>query len=120
MQQLPCSSHLKKETENMREQRTKAQVKKWTIISYPSLVPPPRTWYKSTTPCLFHPSIIYDNNAIDIEFLLQTRQSGKCGSVRNDEKLNLHLGSGAGPCQHPLADSCKTPATFIDSIPMNN
>ena len=25
------------------------------------------------------------------------RQSNKCGSVRNDEVFNLHLGSGAGP-----------------------
>ena len=42
------------------------------------------------------------------------RQSNKCGSVRNDEIINLHLGSGAG-----LA-SCKTPATLIDSIRPNN
>ena len=25
------------------------------------------------------------------------RRSNKCGSVRNDEIINLHLGSGAGP-----------------------
>ena len=32
---------------------------------------------------------------MDTEFLVQMRQSNKCGSVRNDEILNLHLGSGA-------------------------
>ena len=34
---------------------------------------------------------------MDAEFLLQMKQSNKYGSVRNDEILNLHLGSGAGP-----------------------
>ena len=29
-------------------------------------------------------------------FLVKLRQSNKCGSVRNDEIINLHLGSGAG------------------------
>ena len=33
---------------------------------------------------------------MDTEFQVQMRQSDKCGSVRNDEILNLHLGSGAG------------------------
>ena len=28
-------------------------------------------------------------------FLVQIRRSNKCGSVRNDEIVNLHLGSGA-------------------------
>ena len=34
---------------------------------------------------------------MDMAFLVQMRQSNKCGSVRNDEIINLHLGSGAGP-----------------------
>ena len=34
---------------------------------------------------------------MDIKFLVQTRRSNKCGSVRNDEIFNLHLGSGVGP-----------------------
>ena len=34
---------------------------------------------------------------MDTEFLVQMRQSDKCGSVRNDDIFNLHLGSGAGP-----------------------
>ena len=32
-----------------------------------------------------------------IEFLVQMRQSDKCGSVRDDEIFNLHLGSGTDP-----------------------
>ena len=34
---------------------------------------------------------------MDTEFLVQMRQSNKCGSIRNDEIFNLHLGSDAGP-----------------------
>ena len=45
---------------------------------------------------LSHPSIIHNNNRMDTEFLVQMRQSNKCGSVRNDEIFNSHLGSGAG------------------------
>ena len=41
--------------------------------------------------------IIHNNNTMDTEFQVQMRQSNKCGSVRNDEIFNLHLGSGAGP-----------------------
>ena len=41
--------------------------------------------------------IIHINNTMDTEFLVQMRQSNKCGRVRNDEIFNLHLGSGAGP-----------------------
>ena len=33
----------------------------------------------------------------DHDFLGTKRQYDECGSVRNDEILNLHLGSGAGP-----------------------
>ena len=42
-----------------------------------------------------HP-MIHNNNTMDTEFQVQMRQSNKCGSVRNDEIFNLHLGSGAG------------------------
>ena len=45
---------------------------------------------------LSHPPII-PNNTMDRGFLVQMRQSNKCGSVRNDEIFNLHLGSGASP-----------------------
>ena len=43
------------------------------------------------------PKDFYNNNTMDTEFLAQMRQSNKCGSVRNDQIFNLHLGSGAGP-----------------------
>ena len=52
-------------------------------------------------------------------FLVKLRQSNKCGSVRNDQIINLHLGSGAAP-ESASPASCKTPATFIDSIRPNN
>ena len=47
--------------------------------------------------------------------MVQMRQSNKCGSVRNDEIINLHLGSGAA-LESTSPASCKTPATLIDSI----
>ena len=47
-----------------------------------------------------------------MEFLVQMRQSNKCGSARNDEILNLHLGSGVG-LESVYPASCKIPATFI-------
>ena len=56
----------------MREQKTKAKVKKTTTIrSCPPPPPPP-------------PPIIYNNNRTGIEFVVQMRQSNKYGSVRND------------------------------------
>ena len=51
----------------------------------------------ASTPDLSHSPIICNNNTMDIEFQVQMRQSDKCGSVRNDDIFNLHLGSGAGP-----------------------
>ena len=53
-------------------------------------IPPP-------TPNLSHPPMIYNNSTMDLEFLVQKRQSNKCKSVRNDEIFNLHLASGMGP-----------------------
>ena len=44
-----------------------------------------------------HPPIICNNNTMGMVFLVQIRQSNKCGSVRNGEIMNLHLGSGADP-----------------------
>ena len=45
---------------------------------------------------LSHSLIICNNNTMDMTFPVQMRQSNKCGSVRNDEIMNLHLGSGVG------------------------
>ena len=53
-------------------------------------IPPPN-------PHLSHPPMIYNNSTMDLEFLVQKRQSNKCKSVRNDEIFNLHLASGMGP-----------------------
>ena len=41
--------------------------------------------------------IICNNNTMDMVFLVQMKQSYKCGSVWNDKIIKLHLGSGAGP-----------------------
>ena len=56
------------------------------IINYP---PPPHH--------LFHLPIICNNNTMDMPFLVQMRQSNKCGNVGNDEIINLHLGSSVDP-----------------------
>ena len=81
----------------MREQKTKTRVKKNNYKIIPTRIPPPTPRHKLTTPHLSHPPIIYNSNTVDIEFQIQMKQSNKCGSVRNDEILNLHLGSGEGP-----------------------
>ena len=94
-QQLSCSTHLKMR-QDMRDQKTKAQIKKpYEII--PTPCPPTHTLICINHPHLSHFPIIHNNNTIDTEFLIKMRQSNKCGSVRNDEIFNLHLGSGAGP-----------------------
>ena len=36
------------------------------------------------------------NNKLGMTFVVQMRQSDKCGSLQNDEIMNFHLGSGAG------------------------
>ena len=67
----------------MREQRTKVKVKKQVKNKTYKIIPTP--CYKSTTLHLsHHPTICY-NNRMDIEFLVQMRQSGKCGSAWNDD-----------------------------------
>ena len=71
----------------MRDQKTKAQKKPKNY----EIIPTP--WYEPTTPHLSHPHIIHNNNIMDTKFLVQMRQSNKCGSIRNDEIFNLHLGS---------------------------
>ena len=83
----------------MRDQKTKAQIKKNELWdnTYP-LSPHPAPWCESTTtPSPIPSPIIHNNNTMDTEVLVEMRQSNKCGSARNDEIFNLHLGSGAGP-----------------------
>ena len=47
-------------------------------------------------PLSFPSLIICSNNTMIMISLTRMRQSNGCGSVRNDEIFNLHLGSGAG------------------------
>ena len=83
--------------QDMREHKTKSQVKKnYEIIPIPYCPHPhPGMNQPPPLPHLCHPPIIHSNNTmtIDTEFLVQTRQSNKCGSAKNDEIFNLHLGS---------------------------
>ena len=81
---------------------------------HPNINQPPPTY--STPP---PPPSICNDDTMDMAFLVKLAQSNKCGSVRNDEIINLHLGSGAG-LKSASPASCKTPATFIDSIRPNN
>ena len=79
---------LKKEARHERTKDKSANKKNYEIN--PPSVPHPH-------PDMNQPLIIHNNNTMDTEFLVQIRQSNKCGSVRNDEIFNLHLRSGAGP-----------------------
>ena len=47
------------------------------------------------------------------------RQSNKCGSVRTDEIINLHL-EYSMTLESAFPAFCKIPVTFIDSIGQNN
>ena len=80
----------------MREQKTKAQVKK-TCEIIPTSCPSTHTLTWINHPHLSHSPIIHNKNTINTGFLVQMRQSNKCWSVRNDEIFNLGLQSGAGP-----------------------
>ena len=90
----------------MREQKTKAQVKKTNydiipnthalyLYPHPDMNQPPTTTYAIPPPP--PPTIIYNNNTMETEFLVQITQSNTFGSVRYDEIFNLNLRAGAGP-----------------------
>ena len=87
----------------MRDQMTKAEIKKIRDNTYPlSLHPHSDMNQPPPTPAppprhLCHPHIFLNNNTMDAEFQVQMRQTNECGSVMNDEIFNLHLGSGADP-----------------------
>ena len=82
----------------MRAQKTKVQIKinkkKLRDNTHP-LYPHRHPDMKQPPPNLSHPLIIYNNKTMDTECLVQIRQCNKCGSVRNDQIFNLHLGYGA-------------------------
>ena len=80
----------------MRDKKTKAQIIKKLGDNTHPLSPHPHPDMNQPPPPIPSP-IIHNNNTMDTEFLVQMRQSNKCESVRKDEILNLHLGSGAGP-----------------------
>ena len=84
----------------MRDQKRKAQIKikKYKLRDNTHLLyPHPHADINQPPPTYPIPAIIHNNNAMDTQFLVQMRQSNKCGSVKNDEIFNLHLGSGVGP-----------------------
>ena len=103
-QQLSCTCQLKQRDrgdertadKSTSEKKTKQTKNKKTLQDYthPSLSPL-TPCSKSTFPHLSHPPTICNNNTVDIEFLVQMRQSDKCGRARGDDIFNLHLGSGA-------------------------
>ena len=85
----------------MREQKTQAQVKKKNqeqkLQNNTHPVSPHPQPVKNQPPSTYPIPTICNNNTMDIEFPVQMRQSDKCGSVRNGDIFNLHLGSGVGP-----------------------
>ena len=52
---------------------------------------------------------------MEIEFLVQIRQSNKCGSVKIDEIFDVHLGSAAGPI--PLSNEPERSRGFVQKQP---
>ena len=78
---------IKKETGYERPKDKSTNTKNYEII--PPLSPLPHPDINQPPPYLFHPPIIHNNNTMDTEFVVQMRQSNKCGSVRNDGTFNL-------------------------------
>ena len=85
--------------ENKRKKAQAKKPKKLWDNTHP-LAPNPHPDINQTPfhpPTYSMPPIIHNNNTMDTEFLVQMRECNKCGSIRNDEIFNLHLGSGVGP-----------------------
>ena len=85
--------------ENKRKKAQAKKTKKLWDNTHP-LAPNPHPDINQTPfhpPTYSMPPIIHNNNTMDTEFLVQMRECNKCGSIRNDEIFNLHLGSGLGP-----------------------
>ena len=70
-------------------------------------------------PHLAHSPTNSNNNTMDMAFPIKMKQSNKCESVKSGEIIKLHLGL-VQALESASAASCKTPATFIDSIRPNN
>ena len=85
----------------MKEQLIKTQKqnkknKKYDTHSLPRPPPHPNPNINEPPSTFPFPHHLHNNKMIMIS-LAQTRQSDGCGSARNDEIFNLHLGSGVGP-----------------------
>ena len=52
---------------------------------------------------------------MDIKFLVQKRESNKCGSVKIHEIFNVHLGSAAGSM--PLSNEPERSPGFVQKQP---
>ena len=85
---------LKKETGHERTKDKSTNKKALWDKTHP-LSPHPHPNMNQPPPIYPTPPSIHNNNTMDTEFLVQIRQSNKCGSVMNNEIFNLHLGSGA-------------------------
>ena len=92
----------------MRHQKTKAHIKKKLWDKTHPLSPLKHPDVKSTKPHQSHPTIIYNNNTMDTE----------CCSVRKDEN-STYTWDLVRALEWASSASCKTPATFIDSIRPN-
>ena len=79
---------------------------------------PPTTHPLSSIPST--PST-FNNHIMNVTFLVQLKTSNKCWNVRNDEIINLHLGSGAGQLgQNPLLLARHQPNLLISSAQIVN
>ena len=79
----------------MRQQNTTEQEENKNSQMIPTPCPPPTHILVSINhPNPSHPLIICNNSTMDMALLVQMRQSDKCRSVRNDEIININLGSG--------------------------
>ena len=104
--------------ENKRKKAQAKKTKKLWDNTHP-LAPNPHPDINQTPfhpPTYSMPPIIHNNNTMDTEFLVQMRECNKCGSIRNDEIFNLHLGSGVGPwVSIPLPPARHQPHLLIPS-----
>ena len=75
---------MKEQRTMKQEKKSKKQKQKLKDNIHPP-VPLPQPVIKQP-----HPTIC-NNNTMNIEFLVQMRQSDKCRGVRNDDIFNLHL-----------------------------
>ena len=104
--------------ENKRKKAQAKKTKKLWDNTHP-LAPNPHPDINQTPfhpPTYSMPPIIHNNNTMDTEFLVQMRECNKCGSIRNDEIFNLHLGSGVGPwVSIPLPPARHQPHLLISS-----